>query len=160
MTPEEYIQRLTEISAKKYKLMEDMLSITKAQSETMNEDGIEELERLVALKQVKINEIDKLDEQFSVYFLRLKQELKVKSLEEINNAGIPGIKELQRGTGNILLLIKEIKKVEAQNNINAKKLLDRFGGEVRKINQSKVVNRAYNEPPAVQAPSYFIDKKK
>lgn len=160
MTPQEYIQRLTETSTKKYKLLQDMLSITKAQAETIKDEGVEELERLIAVKQMKIDEIDKLDEQFNVYFLRLKKELNVKSLDEMKATGISGIKELQDITGEVMTLIKEISDIEKQNSANARNLLDKFSSEIKKINQSKAVNKAYSAPPPIQSPSYFIDKKK
>ena len=160
MTPEEYILRLTEVSGKKYILMQDILTLTRSQSGTITEDGVDGLEKLIALKQARIADIDKLDEQFDVYFQRLKQELKIKSLDELKGPNIKGVRELQEVVESIMSVIREISEIEKQNNENAKKLLNRFGDEVKKLNQSRKVNQAYNTSPAMQPPSYFIDKKK
>ena len=159
MTPEEYIKRLMEVSEKKLGLLEDMLNITKAQAESINEDGLESLEKLVNEKQTKIDAIDKLDEEFDVYFRRLKSELKVKSLDELSGLNIKGVKELQQTVGRIMGLIGDISGIEKQNNDKAKSLLGKFGDEIKTINQGKKMNSAYMPGP-VKPPSYFIDKKK
>ncbi|MCX7841537.1 MAG: flagellar protein FlgN [Clostridia bacterium] len=160
MTPEEYILRLIEASQKKYILLKDMLSITRVQSEAFREDGLDELERLIALKQAKIDEIGKLDEQFDVYYQRMKQELKVKSLEELEAHKIKGLKELQDIISAIMSTIKEISSLEAANSENANKMLQQFGEEIKRMSSSKKVSQAYGQTTAMQPPSYFIDKKK
>ncbi|MCX8130719.1 MAG: flagellar protein FlgN [Clostridia bacterium] len=160
MSPEQYVQRLTEISHKKHKYMQDMYMLTVEQSKTINEDGLEQLDKIIAARQTLIEQVDKLDEEFSVYFQRLKQVLGVKSLDEIKSPGIPGVKELQQSIKAVMGLIKDITELDKQNNNKAKKLLDELGNEIRKINQGKRVNMAYNPSPVMQPPSYFIDKKK
>ena len=57
MTREEYMERLTEISYRKYRLLREMLDLTEAQSRSINENGLEELEKLVQEKQVRIDAI-------------------------------------------------------------------------------------------------------
>lgn len=159
MTPEKYVQRLIDASHKKYKLLEDILRLTKEQSSVINEDGIDNLNRIIEEKQNNIDQIDKLDEEFNVYFQRLKSELKVNTLDEIQGTNIEGIKELKDCTKGIIDIIGEISKLEQENNSNAKNLLEDLGKEIKKLNQGKKVNTVYSAGPG-QAPSYFIDKKK
>lgn len=158
-SPEKYIGRLTELSSKKYKLLQEILALTRAQSQTITEEGVESLGRLIGDKQVKIDEINKLDEDFNVYFQRLKRELKVSSLEEMNVPGVAGTKELQESIRQIMSLIGEICTIEKENNDRAKELLNSLGTEIKKINQGKKVSSTYIPRP-LNIPSYFIDKKK
>ncbi len=160
MQPEEYFMRLTEITLKKYYLLEEILCMTKAQSETINEDGINELGVLISGKQEKIDRIDKLDDQFEVYFKRLKQELGINNLAEADGKSLPGAKELQDVTGKVLGLLNEINEVEKSNNQKTVNLLNLFKGEIKSLNQAKKVNRAYHPVVATETPSYFINKKR
>lgn len=159
-TPERYIERLTEISNKKYKSLQDMFLLTMAQSEAINEDGLEGLQKLLDDKQSKIEEINKADEDFNVYYTRLKQTMGINSLAEINTPGIKGVKELQQLIGQIMDLLKEISEIEKQNSDKAKNLLNGLGSKIKEISQGKKVSSAYNSSPAAIPPSYFIDKKK
>jgi len=159
MTPEKYIARLTEILQKKLLILQDILMLTEAQTGTINEDGIEDLRKLIDEKQVKIDSVNKLDEEFAVYFQRLKSSLKITRLDELDASGIKGAGRLKEATAEILCMIGRISEVEKQNNIKSKELLDRLGGEVKKINLGKRANSAYAHGP-INIPSYFIDKKK
>lgn len=160
MTPETYMERLISVSSKKKQLLLDMLLLTKAQAETINEDGIDDLDKLISDKQSKIDEIDKLDEEFGVYFFRLKRELGIKSLDELRSPGIKGALELKECIGQIMDIIKEISCLEQHNSAMAKGLLNNFGHEIKKINEGKKTTNAYGQSPVIQAPSYFVDKKK
>lgn len=160
MQPEEYFTRLTEITLKKYYLLEEILCMTKAQSETIKEDGIDKLGALIAGKQEKIDRIDKLDDQFDVYFKRLKQELGINNLAEVDGKNLTGAKGLQDITGKVLGLIKEIDVVEKSNNQKTVNLLNLFKSEIKALNQAKKVNNAYHPVAATETPSYFINKKR
>lgn len=160
MTPEGYIERLLEISKKKYKLVEDILALTKEQKNSINIDGVDQLSKIIFDKQEKIDDINKLDENFNVYFLSLKKSLKIKSLEEIKGKDVIGAIELQECIKDIMKLIGEIRELEQQNNLKAKNLLDELGREIRKVKQGKKVTNAYNPGYSLIPPSYYIDKKK
>ncbi len=156
---EKYISRLIEILKKKHVLLRAILSLTQAQSSEINEDSIEKLQKLIDDKQHVIDDINKLDEEFEVYFARLKISLKINSLEELDASGIEGARHLKEVTAGILKLITEISEIEKANNDKSKELLGKLGGEIKKINQGMKVNSAYSSTP-VNTASYFIDKKK
>ncbi len=159
MTSEEYISRLRENLTKKHRLLEEILELTRRQADSIIEDSIDNLGKLIDDKQIRIDAINKLDEDFNVYFQRLKRELKVNSLDELGKAGIKGAPELKAATAGILKLVGEISSMEKSNSDNARKLLKNLGDEVRKINQGKKVSSVYTPPPA-NIPSYYFDKKK
>lgn len=159
-SPDKYISRLWEASNKKYKLLKEMLSLTQAQTNVITEDKITNLESIIAEKQILIDEINKLDEEFNVYFQRLKQTLQISNLDDLKGHNITGVKELQETISTIMGLIKEISLIEKQNSVKANQLLQSFGEEIKRLNQSKKVSLVYNTPKITQSPSYFIDKKK
>lgn len=158
-TPETYVARLLEGTNKKLGLLQDMLVLTQQQEKVIDEDSLDELNRLIGSKQVLIDEINKLDEGFNVYFTRFKQVMKVERIDDVKGSNVKGIKELQDSIGQVMQLVGAISKIEADNSAKAKKLLEDIGGEIKKINQGKKVTSAYNPGPT-QMPSYFIDKKK
>ncbi|MDP4093164.1 MAG: flagellar protein FlgN [Bacillota bacterium] len=158
-SPEKYILRLTENSVKKYGLLQNFLSLTKDQAKSITEDGVDTLKKAILYKQKIIEEIDKLDDEFELYFKRLKQELGINSMDELKDPNLQGAKELQQIIGSIIKIVNEINEIDKHNNEKAKNLLTSLGDEVKKISQGKKMYSAYRPNP-VQIPSYYIDKKK
>ena len=159
MLPSDYVQRLIEASNKKYILIQEMFVLTKNQTNLIEEDSISEFEKLVDEKQDKINEINKIDEEFNVYFQRLKQVLKISSLDDLVNPDIKGVKQLKDVVSNIMSVLKEISNIEKLNSIKAEQLLKQFGEDITKLNLRKKANLGYQPDPMEKPPSYFIDKK-
>jgi len=62
--------------------LKSILSLTRAQTEAISEEGMDGLQSLIDQKQSKIDEINGLDEEFNACFTALKQKLGVKSLDE------------------------------------------------------------------------------
>lgn len=158
-SPDKYIDRLVEILQKKQTLLQDLLALTEKQADSIHEEGIENLEGIIDRKQERIDAINKLDEEFHVYFQRMKSTLGIRSLEELDASRVPGARQLKVITEQIMALITRIGALEKQNSARAKELLDQLGGEIKKLNQGKRVNNVYTPGPMAN-PSYFIDKKK
>lgn len=156
---EKYIKKLIDSLKKKYVLLRSILSLTQAQSSEINENAVEKLQKLIDEKQNTIDEINKLDDEFDACFTRLKNALKVNSLDELDAVGIEGAKHLKEITADIINLIKEISEIEKANNLKSEELLNNLRSEIKKINQTKTINNAYGSRPGNKA-AYFIDKKK
>lgn len=159
MGPETIIKRLQEISVNKLNLLEKILNLTKAQSQSIAAEDLNGLENLISDKQKLIDEISKLDEEFSDCFQELKRGLNVESLDELKGIDIPGADRLQEIIDRIMETLKEICEIEKRNEAEVRKLMNAIGDEIRKINQAKKANAAYM-PRQTGSPSYFIDKKK
>lgn len=162
ISPVEYIERLNELLEKKKALLADILGITRAQADTVTEDGMAGLSDLIKNKQLKIDEINKLDEEFGIYYQRLKSALGISRLDQIDAEKLDGAaqaRRLKELTAEILDVIRDIAVIERENSRKSKKLLEKFGNEIKKINQGKKANNAY-KPGAFGVPSYFVDKKK
>lgn len=164
MTPEKYINRLNELLLKKRVLLLDILELTQAQTGAITEDGLESLNNLISSKQVKIDGIDKLDDEFGTYYQRLKSTLGITHLDQLDTGKLDGnasegAKQLKGLTVEILDIIRRIKDIEEENNHKSNRLMEQFGSEIKKINQGKKANNAYNPGP-FKTQSYFVDKKK
>ncbi len=159
ITPEKYVERMLQISTKKYGLLKEIQEITRRQEEVITEETTERLNEFLDEKQKRIEDIDKLDEEFKVYYERLKFEMKVKSLEELQASSIKGVKELQLCISGILHLVDEISQLEKKNSEKANRLLEDLSQEIKKLNQGKKVNSLYSSTNP-QPSAYFIDKKK
>ena len=162
--PEKYIRQLNELLQKKKVLLLDILTMTKAQTEAIAEDSLDNLNNLINSKQLKIDEIDKLDEDFGTCCSSLKSTLGISNLDQLDAAKLggaasEGAKQLKGLTAGILDVIRSISDIEKVNSQKSNKLLEQFGNEIKKINQGKKANNAY-KPGYVSAPSYFLDKKK
>lgn len=163
MTTDKYIERLFELHQKKKELLSDILDFTQKQTDMIAEDGLDSLGNLIEEKQQKINAIDKLDEEFEIYFQRLKTAMGISKLEQIDEiklgaSAATGARQLKSLTAEILDIIRRINEIEQLNSEKSKKLLDEFGKEIRNINQGKKVSNAY-KPTPISSPSYFLDKK-
>lgn len=156
---EKYFSRMIEILGKKKLLLMDMLTLTEAQTTAIQAELLDELQKLIEEKQQRIEAIDKLDEEFGIYFERLKTTAKVKKLEELEVSAYPIAKQLKEGTLEIIVLVGKIQELEKVNSTKSKKLLEQIGLNINKINQGKKINNAYNPSPG-DTSSYFVDKKK
>ncbi len=160
MTPEQYIQKLTELSLKKSKNMKEILNITQKQSEVITEDSINELQNLIDLKQKLIDEINELDDAFEVYYSRLKSILGIESMEEVSISKYHEAVRLQQTIKTIFATTKEIQAVENENNMKARGVLDSLGGQIRQVKQGKIANNGYNIGGKLPQQSYYFDTKK
>jgi len=159
ISADKYFDRMNEILEKKKALLRDMLSLTEAQTSAITADSLDALQGLVEKKQQKIDAINRLDEDFGVYFERLKTLLKIRKFEDIDLSAFPAARKLKEITSEILELIGCISKIEKQNNEKSKKLLDTIGSKIKQLNQGKKINNAYNPAPQSTS-SFFLDKKK
>lgn len=159
-SPELCVQRVIEASNKKYSCLQELILLTREQTEAISEESMDGLEKLIGKKQVKIDEINKVDQDFGVYVDLLKQKLGVSKLDEIKSPGLKGLKELKQITGQIMELLNEINALEKQNNEKAKSVLDDLGAKIRQIREGKKLNNVYNTGAGIIPPAYFVDKKK
>lgn len=158
-SPERYVERLIEILEKKYGFLETMLRLTQEQAKVIGDDNIDALEKLITQKQAQIDLINKLDEEFDIYYKRFKSCLGVKSLNDYRGSEVKGIRELKEITSRIMGTVEKISELESDNSLKAKKILENTGKELKNINQGKQVSRAYKPAPSSSSSSYFIDKK-
>lgn len=154
------ISRMTELLARKKALLAEMLELTGEQTRAIEEKSLDRLQKLIEEKQKRIDEIDRLDDEFTASMDKLKAAAGVKELSELDALRLPGAGELKRMTSEVLLLVEQISGIEKVNSAKCRELLDELGTQVRKMNQVKKLNNAYNRQDTGGVPSFFLDKKK
>ena len=152
--------RMIELLTRKKQLLGDMLDLTKTQTGVIAAGTLDELQKLIDEKQQRIDEIDKLDADFKVYFESLKIAFGINKLNELNAAGNPQARQLKQITSEVLELVVEISAVEKVNSEKSKRLLDELGTQIKNVNQGKKINNAYSKPASANPSSFFMDKKK
>jgi len=160
MTPEQYVQKLIEISKKKQQSLLQILNLTKDQTAVIAEAEADEIERLIQSKQLLIDNINEMDAEFEVYYSRLKSILNIQSIEEVKETQIQGAAELKQIVTAIVSAIKQIQSLEIENKKKAEEVVNNLASDIRRIKQSKVANNGYNVAARMPRPSYFFDQKK
>lgn len=159
MTSSEYVKEMIEILNKKYKILKDILGLTTSQTNAINNEEFDVLEKLVHKKQVKINLIEPLDERFNFIFAELKDKLGIKSMKQLTGCNIQEARDLKELTIKVLGIIAEIGVVEKQNNEMMLKIIDESKKQIKSIIHGKKALSAYSNN-STSPPSYYIDKKK
>ena len=159
MEAKDYLSRLNEILVKKQAMLHEISGFTRLQKEALQSENYNELEVLIAKKQARIEAVDKLDEQFSVYSERLKSTLGIASFDELPQHSIPGTKELKDNVAGVFDLLNEIKSLENENTGKMNADMSKLKDKIKQSNSVKKINRAYNSPQTGIMNHYF-DKKK
>ncbi len=159
MEPIKTIDKMNELSQKKLDLVKEMLLFTRSEKEAIVSGRMEDLETFLNEKQVRMDAVDKLDEEFIAYSARLKSALSVESLEDLPRHHLPGAKELKEVVVTIHQLIGEIKSLEDENITLAKAELRETKEKIDQAENFKRVKGAY-QPVNANVPSYFFDTKK
>lgn len=159
MTVDQYVQKLIELSEKKLDSLKEIFNLTKQQSGVISEDNVEEINRLIELKQKQIDNIDELDSSFEVYYSRLKSVVGVDSIEELRMSQISGAAELKQLITVIFDTAKKIQTLEIDNKTRVEAIVNKLAEDIKKIKQSKAVNNGYNMGAKLPPQSYFDQKK-
>ena len=159
MEAKDYLSRLNEILVKKQAMLREISGFTRLQRESLQGENYNELEILIAKKQERIEAVNKLDEQFSVYSSRLMDTLGITSFDHLPEYNVPGTRELKSNVAVILDLLNEIKSLEDENSGKMKAELSNLKGKIKQSNSFKKINTAYNSPKTGITNHYF-DKKK
>lgn len=159
MEAQEYLSRLNEILLKKQAMLNEFMSFTRMQKESLSKEDFDELEILIAKKQSRMDAVDKLDEQFAVYSEGLKKTLDIQSFDELPSKRIPGTRELKDNTARVLDLLNEIKQIDDENTAFMKSKMAKVKDKIKQSNGFKKVSAAYFHPRQGLINPYF-DKKK
>jgi len=153
------LERMIKLSAEKLKLLKKLKEFSEKQSEAFRQQRLDEVEGILNKKDEIIGIIGKLDDAFLKDSESMKKILGIESLTQLENTGIEGCSKLKDLIGRITALVEEIINIERLGYENAVMLQSEYKSEIKNINTAKKVANAYNKKP-LNAPSYFIDKKK
>lgn len=160
--PNQHVDKMYQSCVEKCKLLEQMLKLTKKQTEIIDQQEFEELMKVIEEKQKKINEINVLDEAFNNELQQLKDILKVKSLDEVERdkkiVDSIFLGRLKDVINDIVELTKQIADVEKANSESAGEVYKQLSEKLKDINKGKKLKTAYSNKN--DAPSVYFDEKK
>lgn len=159
MKNQSIIEELIHISKEKKVLMQSIFEVTSRQKEFLNLDKIQTVVKQINLKDKYIVEVDKLDIKFYNTLNKLKTSLEIESLEEIDAAKYPQMKELKKVVGEILKLTKDIQAINNENINVLNKDMGEISKKLKGLRQGKKATNAYGAYKN-QVTSVFLDKKK
>lgn len=159
MDKKTYINILMDSLVKKESLIDELIILTRLQGEifeTMPLD-LEKLDDSLSEKEIKIEQLNQLDDGFEKVFLHIKDELSTNRLE--NKEQIIKLQELISG------IVEKSAKLEIMEKKNKNQFSIAFMNKRKEIGKSKVSNNVVsnyykNMSNQVQGQSYFLDKKK
>ena len=103
--PDKHVQSMQDLCKKKYTLLKDILELTQKQTQLVSKQDFEELNKIIDIKQERIDEINRLDENFSRELQELKAVFGVERLDDVGKAraeGVKGLRELQSAIKDIV----------------------------------------------------------
>lgn len=153
------IEELIYISKEKKVLMQNIFDLTSRQKEFLKLNKIQTVIKQTELKDKYISDVDKLDIRFYNLFSKLKTNLGINSIDEIDIIRYPQMKKLKKVVGEILKLTKDIQTIDNENINSLKKDMGETSNKLRGLRQGKKVTNAYGAYKN-QVTSVFLDKKK
>lgn len=159
---QKYLTKLIEITRQKLSVLDEVLELCRAQQKMILEDRIDDLEASVEQKQSFIDRIKLLDEQYEVYFKRMKFELKIKAMEELAQKNLCRdlIADLKAYTGKVLDAVSSITEFERKNQSSIEQFMQEIKKDLNVISNNKKIGNAYMPSNTAGQSSYFIDSKK
>lgn len=129
------------IADEKLLKMTELLELTKDQTELLEEENVEILERFIGYRQSIMERIDTLDARFKELRMRFLTAADVRNLEEIEaNHTVRTILELGAKTKDVLKAMIEIDN----HNINmGKQLLEKLGSKLKYAGKASLARKEY-----------------
>lgn len=143
----------------KNKKLIDILEITKQQAEVIGKEDIDDLGKLIDKKQVIMDQIDTIDQQFMEKFNNIKLKFRVGTIDEIPSENRMEFKEIQTSISKNHKVVEEIIAIEKENSVNVKKRFADIKAKIKGIQGGKKIITAYGNTPTL-TDGVFIDKKK
>ncbi|QZY54289.1 flagellar export chaperone FlgN [Crassaminicella profunda] len=161
MEIKQMIDELINISKKKEKSLKELLVLTKKQEGFIKNGDLENLTVVIEQKQLIMEHINEIDISFLNHYNGLKKALNIASIEDIKIEKYPSLKELKLHIGNIMLLIKNMQKLDENNTIQLNIDFDKVKQDMKKLKTkkqtSKIASSYMKKYAGVQG--VFIDHK-
>ena len=141
------VAQLVELTVIKIMHLEKILELTHRQGEALEEGSIESLYSYIDKKQEHIETIKELDKKFELIYTGFEQKL----------LNIPAA--LQTHVARVQKLVEEIRESEAENNIQANKVMEEVKQKLQDLNKGKKGFNAYKRASQIQD-ARFLDKTK
>lgn len=151
------MKNLIQLTLDKKKLLENILGTLKIQSRFIDLEKLDAITNQFQLKEKYMSQVEKLDLEFFLLFSKLKSELNIDSLSDIDIVKYPEIKDLKETVSSLLSLEEEIKALESENINKMNSNIGNIGNKLKAIKQGKKVANIYNKQKNVKK---YLDSDK
>ena len=155
---ESLFNKLLSFSNEKKNNLEEILRISKEQTEVIKDENVDGLNELIDIKQKFIDKINFLDDQFNKTFEELKKIAGNIDMKDIDGRKFSKAKELQECIVSITEIIAQIMEFEKINSNFSKELHTELKNKLTQIRNSKKANAGYASK--AKPPSVYFDKLK
>jgi len=155
----EELKRLLELVEAKKQHMQQILELTRKQSEVLSAQQVDKLLAYIQDKQEHIDAIKALDEEFSGIFDGIKKEVCSDGFKHDNPQGYDLYVKLRASVNEIKDMVEAIYSLEVQNQKRIREVIQYVKARISNINRGKKGYSAYKQQMP-QSDGIFIDQKK
>ena len=156
---EQMLHRLVNLLEEKMIAMESIQALTLKQKEDIEENLGDNINSFIDKKQVEIDKINTIDEKFEDIVKKIKVELGIESLEQIDADRFPQLKVIRKKTEEIIDLANSIMKLEEYNKNKIIEIIDQIKNDLKTVKLGQKSVKAY-EKPSIDIGGIYIDRKK
>jgi len=156
---QELIEYLLKLSEGKLFLVNQLLTLTKQQSEGLESEETDILNEIIEKKQNIMSRIDILDKEFVGKYDLLKDEFLIDNVENMHGDDKNNMKTLQNKIREIHTMTEEIQQIDSVNVKRLKKNMELVKSELKKVKFGKKISQGYSNNKTTDRVSIFIDKK-
>ncbi len=157
--PFEAIKVLNGLLDSKIMLFKGIYTITAEQKKDIESNEAQNIEELIAKKQIFIDKVDAIDKAFAEKSEVLKKQLGIESFADADTVRYPYFKDTRLKVQEVLSLAQQIMKLEEENKSNLLIIYNGLKKEIKQVNAGKKSLKAY-DAPAISNDGIFIDRKK
>jgi len=156
---QELIEYLFKLSEGKLFLVNQLLTLTKQQSEGLESEETDILNEIIEQKQNIISRIDVLDKEFVGKYDLLKNEFLIDNVDNMHVDDKNNMILLQNKIKEIQILTKKIQQIDNINVERLKRNMELVKSELKKVKFGKKISQGYSNNKVTDKVSIFIDKK-
>lgn len=154
-----YIGRLQALLEQKKEALEAINKLTMAQQADIEKNQGENLSNFIDEKQLEIEKIQVIDEDFENTFEIFKSQLKIKTLDDIDIKDYPQFRDVKKVISEIMDLAKNIMELELKNKDRVSDIIEDLKKELKTVRLGQKSIKAY-EKPNINIGGVYIDRKK
>jgi len=156
---QELIEYLLKLSEGKLFLVNQLLTLSKQQSEGLESEETDILNEIIEQKQNIMSRIDVLDKEFVGKYDLLKNEFLIDNVDNMHVDDKNNMRLLQNKIKEIQILTEKIQQIDNINVERLKRNMELVRSELKKVKFGKKVSKGYSNNKVTDKVSIFIDKK-
>lgn len=151
------IGKLIVLSKKKKELLNKILELTKNQSQSIENEKLDDLSTILDEKENLMKEIDAVDKEFLENYNAIKEGEGIGSFDEINVEKYQDIEDLKNIVTELNSILTKISHMDKENTRKMAANIKNVKLDIRNVKKGKKAHKGYNQE---SVNSILIDEKK